>query len=310
MVIGRILKEYLDWLEIERGRSIRTRAVYSHYLERFFAVARIKDVSDITEAKIKEFRLYLARLNLPTGQAGLPTGRKALKKATQGQYVIAVRSFLKYLARQGVVSVPPDRIDVPKVPSRQIEIIDQAELERLLAAPDGKTLAGLRDRAVLETFFSTGMRLSEVCSLDRFFDIEKGELTVRGKGDKVRLVFLSRTAREAIRGYLAKRADAETAMFVSILHSKVIGRMTPRAIERMITRYGKVAGIMGKKLTPHTLRHCFATDLLANGADLRSVQEMLGHANIATTQIYTHVTNRGLREVYKAFHDRQRKDEG
>ncbi len=298
-----MLKEYLDWLEIERGRSIRTRAVYSHYLERFFTVARIKGVSDITEAKIKEFRLYLARLSLPTGQAGL-------KKATQGQYVIAIRSFLKYLARQGVVSVPPDRIDMLKVPGRQVEIIDQAELERLLAAPDGKTLTGLRDRAILETFFSTGMRLSEVCSLDRFFDIEKGELTVRGKGDKVRLVFLSKTARRAIGEYLAKRADAETAMFVSIFHGRVIGRITPRAIERMITKWGKVAGIMGKKLTPHTLRHCFATDLLANGADLRSVQEMLGHANIATTQIYTHVTNRGLREVYKAFHDRQRKDEG
>lgn len=289
-----MLKEYLDYLEIERGRSVHTREAYSQFLRRFFEVAKVRGVEDITEAKIKEFRLYLARQDL--------------KKSTQGQYVIAIRSFLKYLARQGVESVPPDRVDVPKVPGRQIEIIDHAELARLLDAPDAKTLAGLRDRALLELFFSTGMRLSEVCALDRFVDMKKGELTVRGKGGKVRIVFLSETAKRAVAEYMDKRTDAGEALFISIVRGKVIGCITPRSVERMIKRHGITAGIIGKKLTPHTLRHCFATDLLENGADLRSVQELLGHANIGTTQIYTHVTNRGLKDVYKAFHDRRRKE--
>ena len=300
MVIGKMLKEYLDWIEIERGRTVRTRAAYARYLEKFFAASHVREVGDITEGKIRDFRLHLARPQAPGG--------RELKKTTQGQYVIAIRSFLKYLARQGHESVPPDRIDLPKVPGRQIGIIGQDELARLLAAPDGASAVGLRDRAILETFFSTGMRLSELCSLDRFVDLKKGELTVRGKGDKVRLVFLSEAARKAIAAWLGKRGDAEDALFVSILHGKAIGRITPRSIERMIARCGKIAGIMGKKLTPHTLRHCFATDLLENGADIRSVQEMLGHANIATTQIYTHVTNRGLREVYKAFHGKRREE--
>lgn len=294
MTIAAMLKEYLDYLEIERGRSVKTREAYEQFMRRFFEVAGICEVGDITEVNIKEFRLYLARQDL--------------KKSTQGQYVIAIRSFLRYLARQGVESVPPDRVDVPKVPGRQIEIIDHAELERLLEAPDAGTLSGLRDRAILELFFSTGMRLSEVCALDRFTDMDKGELTVRGKGGKVRIVFLSEKAKKAVRMYMEKRTDADEALFVSIMRGRVIGRVTPRTVERMIKRHGVTAGIMGKKLTPHTLRHCFATDLLENGADLRSVQEMLGHANIGTTQIYTHVTNRGLKDVYKAFHDRRRKE--
>ncbi len=292
MAIARILKEYLDYIEIERGRSVATREAYAQYLGRFFEVEKISDVSDITEGAIRDFRLYLARQDL--------------KKSSQAQYVIAVRSFLKYLARQGVESVPPDRVDVPKAPERQIEILDHAELVRLLAAPDVRTLKGARDKAILELFFSTGMRLSELCGLDRFLDMAKDEFTVRGKGDKVRLVFVSKEARESIKEYMAKRADADEALFVSVMRGKVIGRVTPRSIERLITAYGKKAGIVGKKLTPHTLRHCFATDLLENGADLRSVQEMLGHSNISTTQIYTHVTNRGLKEAFKAFHDRRR----
>jgi len=291
---AKTLKEYLDYLEIERGRSVHTREAYQQFLGRFFDIGKIRGVGDITEPKIKEFRLYLARQDL--------------KKSTQSQYVIAIRSFLKYLARQGLESVSPDRIDVPKVPGRQIEIIDHAELVRLLGAPDTKTVTGLRDRALLELFFSTGMRLSEVCALDRFMDMKKGELTVRGKGGKVRIVFLSETAKQAIARYMERRTDANEALFVSVVRGKVIGRVTPRSVERMIKRHGTKAGIMGKKLTPHTLRHCFATDLLENGADLRSVQEMLGHANIGTTQIYTHVTNRGLKDVYKAFHDRRRKE--
>lgn len=287
-----MLKEYLDYLEVERGRAVATRLAYAHYLGRFFVSAKIATITDITEQRIRDFRLYLARADL--------------KKATQGQYVIALRSFLKYLTKRGHEVVPAERIELLQTPARQVEIINHAELERLLNAPDTITLAGLRDKAVLELFFSTGLRLSELCALDRFIDLKKGELTVRGKGDKVRLVFLSATARKSLLAYMAKRTDAETPLFVSILKGKIIGRMTPRAVERMVTRYGVRAGIMGKKLSPHTLRHCFATDLLENGADIRAVQEMLGHASIATTQIYTHVTNRHLRDSHKAFHGKRR----
>lgn len=287
-----MLKEYLDYLEVERGRAVATRRAYAHYLERFFADAKIAAIADITEQCIRDFRLHLARADL--------------KKQTQSQYVIALRSFLKYLAKRGHETVPPERIELLKAPQRQVEIISHVELDRLLDAPDLKTLAGMRDKAMLELFFSTGLRLSELCALDRFIDLKKGELTVRGKGDKVRLVFLSPTACKAVAAYMDRRTDAETPLFVSILKGKIIGRITPRAVERMISRYGIEAGIMGKKLSPHTLRHCFATDLLANGADIRSVQEMLGHASIATTQIYTHVTNQHLREVYKAFHGKRR----
>lgn len=287
-----MLKEYLDYLEVERGRAVATRRAYSHYLERFFMTVKITAIADITEQCIRDFRLQLARADL--------------KKATQSQYVIALRSFLKYLAKRGHETVPPERIELLKAPARQVTIISHTELERLLDAPDLATLAGMRDKAILELFFSTGLRLSELTALDRFIDLKKGELTVRGKGDKVRLVFLSPTACKAVSAYMDRRTDAETPLFVSILKGKIIGRITPRAVERMIGRYGIQAGIVGKKLSPHTLRHCFATDLLANGADIRSVQEMLGHASIATTQIYTHVTNQHLREVYKAFHGKRR----
>lgn len=288
----KMVKEYLDYLEVERGRAVATRRAYAQYLRRFLTVAKIAAITDITEQRIRDFRLYLAR--------------EDLKKATQGQYVIALRSFLKYLAKRGHEAVPAERIELLKSPERQIAIVSYAELERLLDAPDTGGLAGLRDKAVLELFFSTGLRLSELCALDRFVDLKKGELTVRGKGDKVRLVFLSPVALKALAAYMAKRTDAETPLFVSILKGKVIGRMTPRAVERMVARYGMRAGIMGKKLSPHTLRHCFATDLLENGADIRAVQEMLGHASIATTQIYTHVTNRHLRDAHKAFHGKRR----
>lgn len=296
MAIAALLKEYLDHLEIERGRAVVTCGAYARQLGRFFAFAKVRGAGDITEGRIKAFRLHLARANL--------------KKSSQAHYVIVIRSFLKYLARQGVKSVPPDRVDLPKAEGRQVEILSHAELERLLEAPDLTALKGLRDKAILETFFSTGLRLSELCALDRFLDFKKGELTVRGKGKKVRLVFLSETALRAIRSYMDKRSDAQEPLFVSFVRGRAIGRITPRAIERLIKAHGVKAGIMGKKLTPHTLRHCFATDLLANGADIRSVQEMLGHANIGTTQIYTHVTNEHLRDVYKAFHDRRRSKEG
>ena len=293
MNINTALKEYLDYLEIEKGRSPKTRVNYERYLRYFFAQARVRKISDIDLDKIKDFRLYLARTEL--------------KKVTQNYYVIAIRSFLKYLNKKDLTAISPEKIELPKIPQRQIELIEYKDLERLLVAPATNNLKGLRDKAILELLFSTGLRISELCALNRFLDLEKGELTVRGKGEKLRLVFISDRAKKAIKEYLDRRADAEEPLFVSIFHGKIIGRITPRAAERMVNFYSRKAGIVGKKISPHSLRHFFATDLLVNGADLRSVQELLGHSNIATTQIYTHLTNKELKEVHQAFHGRRRK---
>ncbi len=299
MEIMQAVKEYLDYLEIEKNRSVKTRENYERYLKRFVASVGIKTPQDITIDAVKQFRLKLAREL---------TGGVPLKKSTQSYYVIAIRNFLKYLIKQDIDVLSPEKIELPKSSMRQIEIIDEAELERLLAAPTGTNLRTLRDRAILHTLFSTGLRVAELCTLDRYIDLAKGELTVRGKGDKLRLVFLSDDAKKLLKEYLGKRGDTDEALFVSIKKSKkqeIIGRMLPRTVQRLIQYYGRKAGIAGKRLTPHSLRHCFATDLLSNGADLRSVQELLGHSSISTTQVYTHVTNKALKEVHRAFHGRK-----
>ena len=218
---------------------------------------------------------------------------------------------MKYLAKNDYKVLSPDKIELPKIPERQISIIEYKDLERLIASPKGSDLRALRDKAILETLFSTGLRVSELCGLNRRFDIDRGEITVRGKGGKLRVVFLSSGAKQAIKNYLAKRSDAEEALFVSLTKStagkqpKIIGRIIPRTAQRLVDFYGRKAGI-SEKIHPHTLRHLFATDLLMGGADLRSVQELLGHANVSTTQIYTHLTNKELREVHQAFHGRRR----
>ena len=207
----------------------------------------------------------------------------------------------------------PDKIELPKIPRRQIDIIEYADLERFLSAPPQNTLRGLRDRAILEMLFSTGLRISELCNLDRYINLDRGEITVRGKGEKLRVVFLSDRARAAIKNYLDKRGDTLEHLFVSfskqtsaLKQPKVIGKITSRAVQRLVELYRRKAGIT-KRITPHQIRYQFATDLLVNGADLRSVQELLGHSNIATTQIYTHLTNKELRDIHKSFHARRRK---
>lgn len=295
MDIKVLLKNYLDYLEIEKNRSPKTRENYERYLNAFLNFGKIKDEKDITSEMVREFRLYLAR--------------RGIKKITQSYYIIALRNFLKYLAKHDINVLSPDKIELPKIPERQIEIIEYQDLERLLEAPGGGDLRSLRDKAILETLFSTGLRISELCSLNRYSDIARGEISVRGKGGKLRIVFLSERAKKAIKNYLDKRTDAEEALFISLTKAKnpkIIGRIIPRAVQRIIDFYARKAGI-SQKIHPHIIRHLFATDLLIGGADLRSVQELLGHANVSTTQIYTHLTNKKLKEVHQAFHGRRRK---
>lgn len=289
-----LLKEYLDYLEIEKNRSPKTRENYGRYLSHFLEKEKISSLGDLTLERVRDFRIKLAR-------------EKNLKKVTQSYYVIAIRNFLKYLIKKDYEVIAPDKIELPKIPQRQIDMIEPGDLERLLQAPKGENLRGLRDKAILEILFSTGLRLSELCNLNRFVDFKRGELTVRGKGEKLRLVFIADTAQKALKDYLDKRSDALESLFVSLdKKGRIIGKISSRAVQRLVGFYARKAGIT-KKLTPHGLRHLFATDLLLNGADLRSVQELLGHASVSTTQIYTHITNKHLREVHDAFHDKRRK---
>ena len=299
--INKLLNDYLNYLEIEKNRSIKTCENYERYLKAFFEFGKIKTEKGITPEVVREFRLFLARKNI--------------KKNTQSYYVIALRNFLKYMNKRDIEVLSPEKIELPKIPTRQIEIIEYSDLERLLAAPKDLDLRSLRDKAILEMLFSTGLRISELCALNRNFDLKRGELSVRGKGGKLRVVFLSKRAKIAIKNYLEKRGDAEEALFISLTkvkplptgrQAKIIGRILPRTIQRIVDFYSRKAGIP-QKVHPHTIRHLFATDLLIGGADLRSVQELLGHANVSTTQIYTHLTNKNLREIHQAFHDRKRK---
>jgi site-specific recombinase XerD len=314
--LERLVREFLEYMEIEKGASLKTVGNYERYLARFVTFSKAASPKDITDDAVREFRLSL---NRAPGVHVKGQARGTMKKNTQNYHLIALRRFLKYLMKRGVTSLSPDRIELAKVPGRQLDLMSGTELARLLAAPEpekAKTLTDelrrLRDKAVLELFFSTGLRLAELCSLNRDLDLSKDEFSIRGKGEKVRVVFLSDAAKDAIKTYLAKRADMDEPLFVqysrnagkSSSEKKNDARLTPRSIERMVKQYAIKAGI-SRKVTPHVLRHSFATDLLENGADIRSVQVMLGHANIQTTQIYTHVTDKQLREIHKKFHSKK-----
>lgn len=294
-------KQFMEYLEIERGRSVKTVENYDRYLERFFEFAKVKEPKQLTEEQIREFRIHLNR------QPGTKVGGRIepMKRRTQNYYLIALRAFLKYLRRRGIESLSPERIELAKVPERSLDLISATELKRLMAAPDQKTLEGKRDKAILELLFSTGLRISELCGLSTDdIDMTREEFSVRGKGDKVRVVFLSASARAAVQDYLKNRKDMDDALFVRYGRKVNDGgdlRLSPRAVQRLLKIYAAKAGIT-RKVTPHVIRHSFATDLLSNGADLRSVQALLGHANIGTTQIYTHVTDKHLLEVHKKFH--------
>lgn len=294
-------RQFLEYIEIERGRAVKTIENYDHYLSRFFEWGHIKSAGDITEEKVREFRLWL---NRQPGTAG------AMKRRTQNYYLIAIRAFLKFLRKREIPCISPERIELAKLPERSLDLITSAELDRLITSASGENQRSLRDRAILELLFSTGLRVSELCALNSDIDLSRDELSVRGKGDKVRVVFISPTAKEAVRAYLKARKDMEEALFVNILadgkvSKKNAKRLTPRSVQNIMKKYAAKAGIT-KKVTPHILRHSFATDLLSNGADIRSVQALLGHASINTTQIYTHVTDAHLREVHKKFHGKGR----
>jgi len=232
---------------------------------------------------------------------------ETLKKKTQNYYLIALRAFLKYLRKRHITSLEPESIELAKVGDRSLDLITDAELLRLLQAPDGSDRKSLRDRALLQLLFSTGLRVSEACALNADLDLTRDELSVRGKGDKVRVVFISGEAKQALKNYLSARTDMDEALFVTLgkrASNSGSARLTPRSVQRLIKYYAAKAGIT-RKVTPHVIRHAFATDLLGNGADLRSVQALLGHANISTTQVYTHVTDAHLKEVHKRFHSKR-----
>ncbi|NDB57673.1 hypothetical protein EB001_04435 [bacterium] len=268
--------EFLQYVEIEKGRSLNTVRNYDQYLSRFLEYTKLKDPKDITDTAVRDFRIWLNRQETKSEKGKALT---TLKKKTQNYYLIALRAFLKYLARQNITSLSPDRIELAKVPERSLDLITIEELESLLKAPDVNTLRGLRDKAMFEMLFSTGLRVSELCALPRDINLKLDEMSVRGKGEKVRVVFISDDARNSVKKYLDKRDDMDDALFVQIggkgneklAQKKDSLRLTPRSVERIIKQYAINCGI-SKKVTPHVIRHSFATDLLRNGADLRSVQ--------------------------------------
>lgn len=289
------LREFLEYLEIERGRSPRTITNYEHYLGRFFKYAGVSSLTDITEDKVRKFRIWMNRDAKGNGSG--------MSVKTQNYHLIALRAFLKYAARRDQKTLAAEKIELARVPMRDIDLPTVDDLVRLLEAPEGTDERSLRDKAILELLFSTGLRVSELAALNReTIDFKRGEFSIRGKGGKIRVVFLSGEAAEAVRAYLDKRGDIEDALFVST--AKNPSRLSTRQIQRLIQRYAIKAGIV-KRVTPHTLRHLFATDLLINGADLRSVQALLGHSSITTTQVYTHLTDKQLREVHKSFHGKR-----
>jgi site-specific recombinase XerD len=328
--IDNLKQEFLEYVEIEKGRSVKTVENYDRYLTRFFKQQNIKSPADIIDRNVRDFRLWLNRQAASKYQKNSST----IKKRTQNYYLIALRSFLKFLTKRGHKTMPPEQIELAKVADRSLDLISADELNRLLNAPnlERKTIIKktketnqkdeasndvklLRDKAMLELLFSTGLRVSELCSLDRDLDLTRDEFAIRGKGDKVRVVFISDESRKALTDYLEKRDDMDEAMFVqvaskagkSVLKKQESIRLTPRSVERIVKYYATKAGIT-KKVTPHVIRHSFATDLLSNGADLRSVQALLGHANITTTQVYTHVTDKHLRDIHKKFHNSRKKE--
>jgi site-specific recombinase XerD len=304
--LEKLKQEFLESLEIERGRSLKTISNYDRYISRFLEFTQISKPNQISDELIRKYRIWLNRQPKNPNDGDL--GTETLHKRTQNYYLIALRAFLKYLAKREIESLPPERIELAKTEARDLDLISSDELKRLLESPEGDDLANLRDKAILELFFSTGLRVSELASLSRDLDLSKDEFSIRGKGSKVRVVFLSEQSKKAVKRYLDKRTDIDDALFIALSPTSKDKkeenlRLTPRSIERIVKKHAIKAGI-SKKVTPHVIRHSFATDLLRNGADIRAVQMLLGHSNISTTQVYTHVTDKHLKEIHKKFHNK------
>ncbi len=303
--IQQLFQDFLTDMEVAKNRSKKTVENYRHYLERFLEWTKITAPADITDDLIRDYRLFLNRFQTDRGED--------LQKITQSYHIIAIRAFLKYLAKRDIKSLTPEKVEIGKISRKEIDFLEDEELARLLNTPSCENLNGLRDRAILHLLFSTGLRVSELTSLDReSINLDKDEFTVRGKGDKLRLVFLSQNAKNALRAYLDRREDIDASLFIRHdikpnTSDKETLRLTPRTVQRLVKKHALAAGI-AHKVTPHMLRHGFATDLLENGADIRSVQTLLGHASITTTQIYTHVTNKQLKEIHQKYHDNKKKE--
>jgi site-specific recombinase XerD len=303
--LKQLKQQFLEYIEIERGRSLKTVENYDHYLTRFLNFTKNDNPANITDESVRQFRLWLNRQLARNDTANINT----LSKKTQNYYLIAIRAFLKYLARQEVKTLPAERIELAKTSERSLDLITHEELQRLLDSPKGSDLKNLRDKAILELLFSTGLRVSELHSLRSDINLQSDELSIRGKGGKVRVVFISPEAKKAVKEYLSARKDMSDALFVQLARetkgkqkTKDIEALSKRGFERIIKQHAIKSGI-SKKVTPHTMRHLFATDLLSNGADLRSVQALLGHSSIVTTQIYTHVTDKHLKDIHKKYHN-------
>lgn len=302
--IHQLLEDFLEYLEVELNRTPETTGNYRYYIIRFIKWADITNLNQINLELVRKFRVYLNRLEDEKGNK--------LKKVTQNYHIIALRSFLKYLAKKDVKTLAAEKIEIGKTDQREIDFLSFEEVDRILEASGGSDLKSLRDRSILELLFSTGLRVSELTATNRDqVNLKNQEFSVRGKGGKIRIVFISDAAKKILERYLDKRSDIDEALFVrlpkkGLTESAESLRLTPRSIQRIVKHYAKKAGIV-KNVHPHMLRHSFATDLLANGADIRSVQSMLGHSSITTTQIYTHVTNRQLKDIHKKFHRKKNK---
>lgn len=303
-----LIEDFLEYLEIEKGSSPLTTRNYRHYLSRFLTWLQEEKpgmkLANLNLEIIKKYRLFLARLRGPSG--------KELKKITQSYYLIALRSFLKWLARNDYKSLAPEKIELPKTSSRSLKFLNEGQVERLLSQPIPSKKTGLRDKAILEVLFSTGLRVAELVSLNRAqVDIKRGEFSVLGKGGHRRVVFLSKNAVYWLQKYLQGREDDWQPIFIrytgkiEAANRGEAMRLTVRSVQRLVRKYARRANL-SVEVTPHVLRHSYATDLLQAGADIRSVQEMLGHKNIATTQIYTHVTNPQLKKIHERYHRKNR----
>lgn len=300
MKFAKAKTDFLEHLEIEQGRSLKTVVNYDHYLTRLIDFAGDISIDDIDQELVRKWRLWLNRLPSNSGDD--------IKKNTQNYHLIALRSFLKYCAKRDIPCMPADKIELAKSKRKQVTFLQSQELENLFQAPDLASEQGIRDRAILELLFSSGLRVSELVALNQTdINLKRREFMVRGKGQKDRPIFISENAAWWVDKYLQRRNDNNIPLFIRYSGQKEVKqsgdhmRLSARSVQRMISKYALIAGIT-KKVSPHTLRHSFATDLLMNGADLRSVQALLGHSNISTTQIYTHVTDPHLKAVHEKFH--------